>query len=113
MDTGPTRHVCINQNLFSSYHPVDNGEEIFMGNSSTSKVLGKGKVILKMTSGKKLTLNDVLHVPDIRKNLVSCSLLSKNGFKLVFESDKFVLTKNGMYVGKGYISNGLFKINIE
>ena len=55
----------------------------------------------------------MLHVPDIRKNLVSCSLLSKNGFKLVFESDKFVLTKNGMYVGKGYISNGLFKINIE
>ena len=66
-----------------------------------------------MISGKKLTLNDVLHVPDIRKNLVSCSLLSKNGFKLVIESNKFVLTKNGMYVGKGYMSNGLFKINIE
>ena len=66
-----------------------------------------------MTSSKKLTLNDLLHVPDIRKNLVSCSLLSKNGFKLVIESDKFVLTKNGMYVGKGYMSNGLFKINIE
>ena len=113
MDTGSTRHVCIDQNLFSSYHPVDNGEEIFMGNSSISKVVGKGKVILKMTSGKKLTLNDLLHVPDIRKNLGSCSLLNKNGFKLVFESDKFVLTKNGVYVGKGYISNGLFKINIE
>ena len=66
-----------------------------------------------MISGKKLTLNDVLHVLDIRKNLVSCSLLSKNGFKLVIESNKFVLTKNGMYVGKGYMSNGLFKINIE
>ena len=92
---------------------MDNGEEIFMGNSSTSKVIRKGNVILKMTSGKKLTLNDVLHVPDIRKNLVSCSLLSKNGFKLGFESDKFVLTKNGVYVGKGYMSNGLFKINIE
>ena len=112
MDTGSTHHVCIDHNLFSSYHPVDNGEEIFIGNSSTSKVVGKGKVILKMTSGKKLTLNDLLHVPDIRKNLVSCSLLSKNGFKLVIEFDKFVLTKNGMYVGKGYMSNGLFKINM-
>ena len=112
MDTGSTRHVCIDQKLFSSYHPVDNGEEIFMGNSSTSKLVGKGKVILKMTSGKK-TLNDVLHVPDIRKNLVSCLLLSKNGFKLVNESDKFMFTKNGMYVGKGDMSNRLFKINIE
>ena len=112
MDIGSTCHVCIDQNLVSSYHPVDNGEEIFMGNSSTSKVVGKGKVILKMNPGKKLTLHDVLHVPYIRKDLVSCSLLSKNGFKLVIEFDKFVLTKNGMYVGKGYMSNGLFKINM-
>ena len=58
-----------------------------MGNSLTSKVVGKGNVILKMTSDKELTLNDVLHVSDIHKNLVSCSLLSKNGFILVIESD--------------------------
>ena len=83
-----------------------------MRNSSTSKVEGKGKVILKMTSRKELTLNDVLHVPKIRKNLVSGSLLSKKGFRLVFESDKFVLTKSGIYVGKGYMSNGLFKMNV-
>ena len=83
-----------------------------MGNSSTSKVEGKGKVILKMTSRKELILNDDLHVPEIRKNLVSGSLLSKNGFRLVFESDKFVLTKSGIYVGKGYMSNGLFKMNV-
>ena len=48
------------------------------------------------------------HVPDIRKNFVSCLLLSKNGFKLVFYSNKFILTKNGMYVGKGYMGNGLY-----
>ena len=64
-----------------------------------------------MTSGKELTLNNVLHVPDI-KNLVSGSLLSKNRFRLVFESDKFVLTKNEMYVGKSNMSDGLFKMNV-
>ena len=83
-----------------------------MGNSAVSKVEGKGKVILKWTSGKELTLNDVLHVPDIRKNLISGSILSKKGFRMVFESDKFVLTKGGMYVGKGYLVNELFKANI-
>ena len=83
-----------------------------MGNSSTSKVEGVGKVALKMTSGKVVTLNDVLHVPDIHKNLVSGSLLSKNGFKLVFVSDKFILSKNDMYVGKCYLSEGLFKLNV-
>ena len=98
--------------MFSTYKPVEQNEELFMGNSSSSKVEGRGKVILKMTSGKELTLNDVLHVPDICKNLVSGSLLSKNGFKLVFVSDKFVLTKNEMFVGKDYLSDGFFKMNV-
>ena len=31
---------------------------------------------------------------------------------MVFESDKFVLTKGGMYVGKGYLVDGLFKANV-
>ena len=83
-----------------------------MGNSASSKVEGKGKVILKWTSGKELILNDVLHVPDIRKNLISESILSKKGLRMVFESDKFVLTKVGMYVGKCYLVDGLFKTNV-
>ena len=37
-----------------------------------SKVKGIGKVVLKMTLGK--TLNDVLYVLDIHKNLVHDSL---------------------------------------
>ena len=65
VDTGATRHVCSDKKMFSSYHNIHNGEQLFMGNSSSSKVKGQGKVVLKMTLGKKLTLNDVLHVPEI------------------------------------------------
>lgn len=65
-----------------------------------SRIVGLGKVVLKMTSGKELTLIDVLHVPDIRKNLVSGSALVKAEFRLVFHSSKFVLSKNDMFVGK-------------
>ena len=83
-----------------------------MGNASSSMVEGKGDVVMNLTSGKKLTLMDVLFVPKIRKNLISASLLSKKGFKLVFESDKLVLTKGGAFIGKGYMSEGLFKINV-
>ena len=63
VDTGATPHVCSDKKMFSSYQTIDNGEQLFMGNSSSSKVEGQGKVVLKMTSGKELTLNDVLHVP--------------------------------------------------
>ena len=109
VDTRATRHVFSYKKMFSSYQNIANGEQHFMGNSSSSKVEGQGKVVLKMTSSKELTLNDVF-VPEIRKNLMSGSLLSKKGFKLVFVLDNFILTKNGMYVGKGYMRNGLFKM---
>lgn len=69
-------------------------------------------MVLKMTSGMQVTLNDVLHVPDIKKNLVSVSLLVKHGFILIFESNKFVLTKSGHFIGKGYLDENLFKMNV-
>ena len=54
----------------------------------------------------------MLYVPDIRKNMISGAILSKKEFRMIFESDKFVLTEGEMYVGKGYLVDGLFKANV-
>ena len=86
---------------------------MFMGNSKPSPVIGKGKVLRKLTSGKVLALNDVLHVPGIGWNLVSVSLLRKEGVRIMFDSDKIVLTKNGAFVGNGYCNQGLFMLIVS
>ncbi|KAK9147563.1 hypothetical protein Scep_006320 [Stephania cephalantha] len=112
IDTGATRHICSDKDLFYEFHPADSEEKLYMGNSSSSMIEGKGTVKMKFTSGKVVTLLNVLYVPDIRKNLVSGPLLNKKWFKLIFESDKFVLTKGCMFIGKGYLTEGLFKLNI-
>ncbi|PWA78284.1 hypothetical protein CTI12_AA217490 [Artemisia annua] len=111
-DTGATKHICNSRRMFVSYQKVNETEPMFMGNGTSSKIEGKGKVILKLTSGKDLVLSNVLHVPNITKNLISGPILSNKGFKLVFESDKFVITKGGVYVGKGYLDQGLFKLSV-
>ncbi|XP_019231628.1 PREDICTED: uncharacterized protein LOC109212431 [Nicotiana attenuata] len=111
IDSGATRHVCANKELFTSYAPAGPNETVFMTNSATAKIEGTGKIALKMTSGKIVTLNDFLHIPEMRKNLVSTSLLVKNGFKCVFVSDKVVVSKSEMYVGKSYLTERLFKLN--
>ncbi|GJR25430.1 retrovirus-related pol polyprotein from transposon TNT 1-94 [Tanacetum coccineum] len=98
IDTGVTRHVCADKSMFHSFRAVDNGQKLFMGNSATADIKGEGDVILKMTSEKELKLTNVLYVPEIRKNLVSGWLLNKFGFRFVFESDKFVLSKNQIYL---------------
>lgn len=84
-----------------------------MENSTTSDIERQGKLIVKMTSKEKLNLNNVLHVIKIHKNLVSRSLLNKYRFRMVVELNIAVLSKNGMYVGKEYISNRLFKLNVS
>ena len=83
--------------MFTIFEPIYNREKLFMGNSATSEIKGQGKVILKMTFGRELTLNNILYVPDICKNLVSGSLLNKYRFRMVFEFDNILLNKRDLF----------------
>ena len=67
---------------------------------------------MKVTSGKTLALNEVLHVPNIRANLVLVALLRKVWVKVSFKFDKIVMTKNNVFVGKGFCNKGLFVLSI-
>jgi hypothetical protein len=75
-------------------------------------VRGIGTVDLKLTSRKTLQLKNVHHIPSIKKILISSSLLSRDGVKLVFESNKCVLSKYGTFVGKDYEGGGLFRLSL-
>ena len=83
-----------------------------MGDCRFTPVIGKRKVLLKLTSRNVLALSDVLHVPNIYWNLVSISLLGKVGVRILFDFDKIVLTKNDAFVGKNICNKGLFMLNV-
>ena len=69
--------------------------------------------MLKLTSEKTLALNEVLHVHNIKQNLVYVTLLGKVGVKVSFEYDKIVMTKNNVFVGKWFCNQGLFVLSIS
>ena len=78
VDSRATRQICGNRSAFTSYTMVKEGEEqVFMSDSRSSPMIGKGKLFLKLTYGKVLALSDALHVPNIRWKLVLVSLLGK------------------------------------
>ncbi|PHU25899.1 Chlorophyll a-b binding protein 3C, chloroplastic [Capsicum chinense] len=79
MDSGATRHVCANKELFSLFASAQVEEMIYMANSATAKVERIGKICLNMTSGKVLTLNNVLYICDI--NVIKQMLESKFDMK--------------------------------
>jgi predicted RNA-binding protein YlxR (DUF448 family) len=74
MDSGANIHICANVSLFVSYHVGRTGA-LLMENGSRAHVLGAGTVNLKFTSGKTVLLKNVKHVPSIKKNLVSGSMM--------------------------------------
>jgi hypothetical protein len=83
-----------------------------MGNGAHASVRGVGTVDLKLTSGKTVQLKNVKHVPSISKNLISGSLLCRDGYKLDFESNKCVWSKFGTFIGNGYERGGLFRLSL-
>lgn len=81
-DSGKIVHVCNNKTMFRVYEDVPNEHVVVMDNHDTAKVYGKGIVDLQYTLGKKFILTNVLHILNIRKNLVSADRLNKNGLRV-------------------------------
>uniref|UniRef100_A0A8R7NZL5 Uncharacterized protein n=1 Tax=Triticum urartu TaxID=4572 RepID=A0A8R7NZL5_TRIUA len=49
----------------------------------------------------------------MNKKLVSGSLLCRDGFKVVFESNKVVMSRFGQFIAKGYECGGMFHFSLS
>ncbi|GJS95121.1 zinc finger, CCHC-type containing protein [Tanacetum coccineum] len=113
IDSGATCHACKDRCWFDTFHPVQDGSVLHMGDESTKPILGHGNVVLEFSSGKTITLVNVVYVPGLRKNLLSGPVLNKCGYKRVYESDKYILSRHGVFVGFSYYNNGMFMLNLN
>jgi hypothetical protein len=68
---------------FSKYEKYD-GADVFLGDDSIAKILGRGRVKLLLNDGRIRTLHGVLHIPKLARSLISVSKLSDAGVKTVF-----------------------------
>jgi len=67
---------------------------------------GRRNVLFKFTSGKMLSLSNVLFVSFLRRNLVSSTLLDIASLKIVQEASKVVIMRNGTLLGRGIVVGG-------
>jgi hypothetical protein len=54
----------------------------------------------------------MFYVLEVRRNLISGSLLSGTGYTFLFQPNIIIVTKYESFVEKCYVSDGLFEINI-
>ncbi|KAI3748019.1 hypothetical protein L6452_10830 [Arctium lappa] len=112
LDSGSTIHVCDSRSKFSEYNPIDDGRHIVTANRGRAVIAGIGTVHLRFSSGKTLTLRNVLHVPTVCKCLVSLSKLDENGIGIAMEAGKIVFHKRQRFFGKAYRQLGMYRLSL-
>lgn len=71
LDSGATHHITSNLNNCVLYQPYLGGDEVLIGDGSGLAISHTGSTILPSNT-RNLSLNKVLYVPNIHKNLFFC-----------------------------------------
>ncbi|GJX02565.1 mutator type transposase [Tanacetum coccineum] len=106
-----TVHVCNSSDMFVDYKPVT-GHEVVLEDNSRVDVVGFGTVKLQLDTGKVLTLENVFHIPEITKCLISVAKLTDMDFNVNFRSKKCVIDDGLEVVGKGYREDELYRLSL-
>jgi hypothetical protein len=118
-DSGATKHLCKNKELFTEYTPFHTPQFIQGATEGmTSQVLGWGRVDLHhrdSSNGYTNTLqqHQVLHVPNLHDNLLSLTRLDKHGLNMELGKGQCVITKGGDSYGTRTLHGGLYVLDYE
>nr|GEU52441.1 zinc finger, CCHC-type [Tanacetum cinerariifolium] len=76
----------------------EDGSVLHMGDESTKPILGRGNVVIEFSSGKTISLFNVVYVLRLRKNHMSGPMLNMCGYKQVYESNKFYVIEPNDFI---------------
>lgn len=98
IDSGATSHLCNNIAFFSNADFSKRGK-INLANDESTEIVAEGTARFEAKvfgSVKSVSLNNALHVPNLRSNLLSVGKITEQGFTVVFKKDgASVLDRNG------------------
>jgi hypothetical protein len=83
---------------------------VFLGDDSTTKIVGRGRVRLILQDGRKITLPGVLHIPGLERNLIYVSKMSDVGVHTLFQKDSCKMVRGVMVLMKGVWIGTLYKL---
>ena len=91
LDSGASFHMTGDKDLFSDLEEKDLKMHIEMGDDGQYSVTGIGTITFHRESSKPFQLKNVMHVPGLKKNLVSVTMLEDIGYDVVFSNGKAYL----------------------
>ena len=91
LDSGASFHMTGDRDLFSDLDEKDLGVHIEMGDDGRYSVTGISTISFEKEFGKPFVLKEVMHVPGLKKNLISVAMLEDKGSDVVFSEGKAFL----------------------
>jgi hypothetical protein len=83
IDSGASYHMTPHREWFCKYEQYEGGD-VFLGDDSITKIVGRGRVRLILQDGRSRTLPSVLHILGLDRNLISVNKMSDAGVHTLF-----------------------------
>jgi hypothetical protein len=88
VESGESFHMNPHREWFCEYERYDEGN-VFLGDDSTTRIIGRGKVKLRFIDGRIRTLPGVHHIPRLVRNLIYVRKMDDTGVKTIFEKETY------------------------
>jgi hypothetical protein len=109
VDFGASFHTTPHMEWFCEYERYDGGN-VFLGNYSTTIIIGQGRVKLRLIDGRIRTVPGVMHIPGLARNLIYVSKMDDAGVKPIFEKETCRMVRGEMVLLKGFRFGTLYKL---
>jgi hypothetical protein len=109
VDSGASFYMTSHMDWFCEYERYDGGN-VFLGDDSTTKIIGREKVKLRLIDGRIRTLLGVLHIPSLAKNLIFVRKMDDARVKTIFEKETCRMVRGAMVLLKGLRFGTLYKL---
>lgn len=113
LDSGCTSHLCNDPKKFVHFSKVVS-EKLNLASNTSTAITGRGTIHLNTEvdgKSKSLNLENALHVPDLRTNLLYVSKITDKGLKVVFDGNAArVIDRDGNTKLEATRVNGLYSL---
>jgi hypothetical protein len=109
VELGASFHMTPHREWFCEYERNDGGN-VFLGDDSITKIIGRGKFKLRLIDGRVRTLPIVFHIPGLARKLIFVRKMGDARVKTIFEKETCRMVRGEMVLLKGIRFGTLYNL---
>jgi len=112
-DSGCTKFMINNRRHFSSSKLLTEPVPITLADNRSTHATYIGTVDLVSNLGNRVTFNDVLFVPELRRNLLSVRRIALRDYDVTFKRSSVLITRDNEVLASGFVRDDLYFMNFS